>query len=38
MEYVAQIMKDVKRKSYVGIKRLAENRGGRRATTNQSFD
>jgi hypothetical protein len=38
MEYVGQIMKDVKRKSYVGMKRLAENREDWRAATNQSLD
>jgi hypothetical protein len=36
MEYVAQIMKDVKTK--VGMKRLAENREDWRAARNQSLD
>jgi hypothetical protein len=26
MEYIAHIMKDVKTKSYIGMKRLAENK------------
>jgi hypothetical protein len=38
MEYIAQIMKDVKTKSYVGMRRLAENRDNWRAATNQSLD
>jgi hypothetical protein len=38
MEYVGQIMKDVKTKSYVGMRRLAENREEWRAATNQSLD
>jgi hypothetical protein len=38
MEYIAQIMKDVKTKSYVGMKRLAENRVVWRAATSQSLD
>jgi hypothetical protein len=31
-------MKDVKTKSYVGMKRLAENREGWRAASNHSLD
>jgi hypothetical protein len=31
-------MKEVKAKSYVGMKRLVENRVDRRAATNQSLD
>jgi hypothetical protein len=38
MEYIGEIMKDVKTKSYVGMKRLVENREEWRAVTNQSLD
>jgi hypothetical protein len=38
MEYIAQIMKDVKTKSYVGVRRLTENREDWMAATNQSLD
>jgi hypothetical protein len=38
MEYIAQVIKDVKTKSYLGMKRLAENRENWRAGTNQSLD
>jgi hypothetical protein len=38
MKYIGQTMKDVKRKSYVGMKRLAENREVWRSAINQSFD
>jgi hypothetical protein len=36
MEYIAQIIKDVKTKSCVGMKRLAENREDWTAATNRS--
>jgi hypothetical protein len=35
MENIGQIMKDVKIKSYVGMKSLAENREDSRVATNQ---
>jgi hypothetical protein len=38
MEYIEQIMKDVKIKSYVGMKILVENRENWIAATNQSLD
>jgi hypothetical protein len=39
MKYIGQIMKDVKTKSYVGMKRLAENReGGELVQTNPWSD
>jgi hypothetical protein len=38
MEYIGQIMKDVRTKSYVGMKRLVENKSKWRAATNQSLD
>jgi hypothetical protein len=38
MEYIGKIMKAPKTKSYVGMKRLAENRVDWRTATNQSFD
>jgi hypothetical protein len=38
MEYIEQLTKDVKTKSYVGMKRLAENREYWRAAANQSLD
>jgi hypothetical protein len=38
MEYIGQIVRDVKTRSSVGMRRLAENRVKWRAATNQSLD
>jgi hypothetical protein len=38
MEYIGQIVRDVKTRSYVGMRRLVENREEWRAATNQSLD
>jgi hypothetical protein len=38
MEYIGQIMKDMKTKGSAGMRRLAENREEWRAATNQSLD
>jgi hypothetical protein len=38
MEYIGQIVRDVKTRSYVGMRRLTENREEWRAATNQSLD
>jgi hypothetical protein len=38
MEYIGQLVRDVKTRSYVGMRRLAEDREEWRAATNQSLD